>query len=44
MNIGRTQENLRIKEIFNKIRVEIEKILNGEDPSMSILKMLPIQL
>lgn len=36
--------NLQIKEVFNVLRREIEKVLNEEDVSISSLRVLPKQL
>ena len=38
LNIGQAALNLQLKELFNAIRKEIEKILNGEELSISVLK------
>lgn len=44
LNIGQTSMNLQIKEVFNSLRKEIEKIFNEEDISIGVVKMLPKQL
>lgn len=44
MNIGVSSLNLQIKEIFNALRKEIEKIFNEEDISLSLLRLLPRSL
>jgi hypothetical protein len=44
MNIGVSSLNLQIKEIFNALRKEIEKIFNEEDISLSLMKLLPRSL
>ena len=44
LNIGQAALNLQLKELFNAIRKELEKVLNGEELSISALKELPRSL
>ena len=44
LNIGQTAVNLQIKDVFNSLRKQIEKILNEEDISIDILNLLPAHL
>ena len=44
INIGQAALNIQIKDLFNTLRREIEKVFNGEELSISVIKELPRQL